>query len=233
MRKWIFSRRFLSPVLSSSSLRWCVGVAGSVLLLTAAVQAAPQVRVEGLFKGAAVLNVDGQQVMLKDGKTGPAGVRLVSATSREAIVEIDGQRHALQLHTAIGGTYRKAETTQVVIRKNDLDQYTVNGSINGQSVQFLVDTGANAVAMNELDARKLGLQYRIDGQESQVVTASGVSKSWTVKLDSVKVGEIQVANVDAVVVQGGFPTQVLLGMSYLNSVRMQEQNSTLMLEKKF
>ena len=109
----------------------------------------------------------------------------------------------------------------------------MNGSINGQSVQFLVDTGANAVAMNELDARKLGLQYRIDGQESQVVTASGVSKSWTVKLDSVKVGEIQVANVDAVVVQGGFPTQVLLGMSYLNSVRMQEQNSTLMLEKKF
>lgn len=198
-----------------------------------AIQAAPQVRVEGLFKGAAVLSIDGQQVMLKDGKTGPGGVRLISATSREAVVEIDGKRHTLQLHTAIGGSYQKAETTQVVIRKNNNDQYMVNGSINGQSVKFLVDTGANTVAMNELEARKLGLQYRIDGKESQVVTASGVSKSWVVKLDAVKVGEIQVPNVEAVVVQGGYPTDVLLGMSYLNYVKLQEQNSTLMLEKKF
>lgn len=197
------------------------------------VQAAPQVRVEGLFKGAAVLNIDGRQVLLKDGKRDESGVRLVSATSRQAVVDIDGQRHTLELHTAIGGEYRKPDTTQVVIRKNDNDQYLVNGSINGQSVKFLVDTGANTVAMNELDARRLGLQYRIDGQETQVVTASGVSKSWRVKLDAVKVGEIQIANVEAVVVEGGYPAQVLLGMSYLNNVKLREQNSTLMLEKKF
>ncbi|HVL00085.1 MAG TPA: TIGR02281 family clan AA aspartic protease [Dongiaceae bacterium] len=213
-----------------------VGAAMSALVslgVSTFVQAAPQVRVEGLFKGAAVLNIDGKQVMLKEGKTDASGVRLISATSREAVVEIDGKRHTMKLHSAIGGTYQQAETTQVVIRKNDNDQYTVNGSINGQSVGFLVDTGANTVAMNEVDAKRLGLQYRLDGKEAQVVTASGVSKSWVVKLDTVKVGEIQVPNVEAVVVQGGYPTQVLLGMSYLNYVKLQEQNSTLMLEKKF
>lgn len=205
---------------------------GLVLSWGGMIQAAPDVRVDGLFKGAAVLTIDGQQVMLRDGKTGPGGVKLISATSRSAVVEIDGKRHDLNLHAAIGGQFQEAEVRQVVIRKNN-DQYKVNGSINGQSVQFLVDTGATSVAMNEMDARRLGLQYRIDGTESQVVTASGVSKSWTVKLDSVKVGEIQVSNVEAVVVQGGFPVDVLLGMTYLNHVKLQEHNSVLMLEKKY
>jgi aspartyl protease family protein len=208
-------------------------LAGVVFMGVGIVQATPDVRVEGLFKGAAVLAIDGQQVMLREGKTGPGGVRLVSATSRSAVIEVDGKRHELTLHAGIGGQFKEAELKQVVIRKNNNDQYLVNGSINGQSVQFLVDTGATTVAMNEMDARRLGLQYRIDGKESQVVTAGGVNKSWVVQLDSVKVGEIQVANVEAVVVQGGFPTQVLLGMTYLNHVKLQEQNSVLMLEKKY
>ena len=213
--------------------KWMRVWAAGVMLACGAVQAAPDVRVEGLFKGAAVLNIDGQQVMLRDGKTGPGGVKLIEATSRSAVVEIDGKRHDMALHTAIGGQFQEAELKQVVIRKNNNDQYLVNGSINGQSVQFLVDTGATSVAMNEMDARRLGLQYRIDGKESQVVTAGGVNNSWVVKLDSVKVGEIQVSNVDAVVVQGGYPAQVLLGMTYLNHVKLQEQNSVLMLEKKY
>lgn len=212
------------------NLSW---LAGSVLLCASIAVAEPGVRVDGLFKGAAVLTIDGQQVMLREGKTGPGNVRLVSATSRAAVIDIDGKRHEMALHTAIGGQFQQPELQQVVIRKNNSDQYMVNGSINGQSVKFLVDTGANTVAMNEMQARSLGLQYRIDGAESQVVTASGVSKSWKVQLDAVKVGEIQVANVDAVVVQGAYPTEVLLGMTYLNHVKLQEQNSVLMLEKKF
>lgn len=210
-----------------------MGIIALALAFGGLVQAAPNVRVDGLFKGAAVLTINGQQVMLRDGKTGPEGVRLISATSRSAVVEIDGKHHDMKLHAAIGGQFKEAEVRQVVIRKNNADQYMVNGSINGQSVQFLVDTGATAVAMNEMDARRLGLQYRIDGTEAQVVTASGVAKSWKVTLDSVKVGEISVSNVEAVVVQGGFPTQVLLGMTYLNHVKLQEQNSVLMLERKY
>lgn len=202
------------------------GVVGHVV-------ADPQVRVEGLFKGAAVLMIDGQQVMLKNGRSHESGVALVDANAKRAIVEIDGQRHELALHTAIGGTYQQAELTQVVIRKNDHNQYRVSGSINGQTVSFLVDTGANTVAMNEMQARNLGLLYKLNGQESQAVTASGVVATWVVTLDSVKVGEISVPNVRAVVIEGGYPQDVLLGMSYLEYVKIQEHNSVLMLEKKF
>ena len=109
----------------------------------------------------------------------------------------------------------------------------MNGSVNGLTVTFLVDTGATTVAMNELEARRLGIQYKLQGKESRVSTASGVAKSWYVKLDTVKVGEIAVNNVGAVVIEGSHPTDVLLGMTYLEYVKLQEHNSILMLEKKF
>lgn len=213
--------------------QWLKTLSGAMGLVLATLAQGADVRVDGLFKGAAVLTINGQQVMLREGMSGPAGVRLISATSRSALVDIDGKRHEMALHAAIGGQFQEAATRQVVIRKSAGDQYLVHGSINGQSVQFLVDTGATTVAMNEAEARRLGLQYRIDGQEGQVVTASGIAKSWRVTLDSVKVGEIEVPNVSAVVVQGGYPVQVLLGMTYLNHVKLQEQNSVLMLERKY
>ena len=212
--------------------KWMLGVALVWGLVGHAV-ADPQVRVEGLFKGAAVLKIDGQQVMMKNGRSHESGVTLVDANAKRAIVEINGQRHELALHTAIGGTYQQAELTQVVIKKNDHNQYRVSGSINGQTVSFLVDTGANTVAMNEIQARNLGLLYKLNGQESQAVTASGVVATWVVTLDSVKVGEISVPNVRAIVIEGGYPQDVLLGMSYLEYVKIQEHNSVLMLEKKF
>ena len=152
---------------------------------------------------------------------------------RKPMEKRDGQRHELALHMAMGGTYQQADVTQVVIRKNDNNQYKVNGSINGQPVHFLVDTGANTVAMNEIQARNLGLLYKMDGQESRAVTASGVVSTWVVTLNAVKVGEINVPNVRAVVIEGAYPQEVLLGMSYLEYVKIQEHNSVLMLEKNF
>ncbi|WP_317621957.1 retropepsin-like aspartic protease family protein [Ketobacter nezhaii] len=205
------------------SLACCAGLAA----------AAADVRVDGLFSGAAVLNINGQQVMLKVGKRHQSGVKLLRANSRNALVEIDGEPHEMVLHMAIGGGYQETNNTQVVIRKNDNNQYKVNGSINSLPVTFLVDTGANTVALNEIQARKLGLQYKLHGQESQVVTASGIARSWGVKLSSVKVGEISVSNVAAVVIEGQFPQDVLLGMTYLEYVKLQEHNSVLLLEKKF
>lgn len=196
-------------------------------------QAEPNVRVEGLFSGAAVLIIDGQQILLKEGKRHDSGVKLVHADSRKAVIEIDGKEHELALHMAIGGAFQEPQSAQVSIRKNDFNQYKVAGSINRLPVTFLVDTGATTVAMNEQHARQLGLQYKLDGTPSQVVTASGVAESWHLVLDTVKVGEISVSNVGAVVVKGDFPQDVLLGMTYLQYVKLSEHNSVLLLEQKF
>ncbi len=195
--------------------------------------AAPAVRVEALFKDAAYLNINGEKALLKQGQAHASGVKLLQANSHQAEVSIDGKRHTMTLHMAIGGNYQPAELVQVIIRKNQFNQYKVAGSINSLPVTFLVDTGANIVAINGGQAKKLGIQYRLYGQPSEVVTASGVVKSWGITLDSIKVGEISVSNVAAVVLEGDFPTDVLLGMSFLEHVKLSEQNSVLHLEKRY
>ncbi|MCY1401515.1 hypothetical protein D3C76_334750 [compost metagenome] len=200
--------------------------------LTAAALAAPQVRVVGLFSGAAVVNIDGQRRLLKVGQSSPEGVQLVSADSRKAVLRIGGVERTFELSREYSDGYAAPQQQSLSIARGVGGHYWVAGSINGQSVQFLVDTGATAVAMNEAQAQRLGLDFRVNGQAMMVNTASGVAKAWRMKLDRVKVGGLEVLGVDAIMMEGGSPADVLLGMSYLNRVGWREDQGMLILESK-
>ena len=69
------------------------------------------------------------------------------------------------------------------------------------------------------------------GTSGQVETASGNVNAWLVTLDSVNVGGIRVDNVRASVVDGDFPATILLGMTFLKHVEMQESNGVLSLSR--
>ncbi|MNE56275.1 hypothetical protein D3C80_1511720 [compost metagenome] len=86
--------------------------------------------------------------------------------------------------------------------------------------------------MNEAQAQRLGLDFRVNGQAMMVNTASGVAKAWRMKLDRVKVGGLEVLGVDTIMMEGGSPADVLLGMSYLNRVGWREDQGMLILESK-
>ena len=200
-------------------------------LLASSVWAAPNVKVEGLFKGAAYVRIDGETLLLRQGQIHESGIQLLQADSKQAVIKFQGKVHHLGLHSAIGGTYQEPEVSQVSVHKNNRNQYIVAGSINGMPVDFLVDTGATVVAMSSREARNLGLQYKVLGTPSKVVTASGVANSWELLLDQVKVGDIRIQGVEASVVEGDHPTEVLLGMSFLQNVRLTESNRVLTMEK--
>ena len=198
------------------------------------VSAAINVQVVGLFPGAAVLKVDGQRKLVKVGETGPGGVQVVSADSRSAVLRVEGVERSYNLSRDYSATSGVASApAQVSIAKGIGGHYWVAGSISGKNVQFLVDTGATAVAMNEGAAKRLGIDYRVQGQPMVVNTASGTAQAWRVKLDSVKIGGIEVLGVEAAVVAGEAPTEVLLGMSFLNRVSWREDQGMLRLEAKY
>ena len=207
----------------------CAGL----LFCSLQVAAEPQVQVVGLFPGAAVLSVDGRRQLVKVGQTGPGGVQVVSADSQGAVLKIDGAQRSYPLsrdYSATSGA--AAQLAQVRIAKGLGGHYWVTGSISGTSVPFLVDTGATSVAMNEGAAKRLGIDYRVKGQPIRVSTASGTAKAWLVKLDSVKIGAITVIGVEAAVVEGDSPTEMLLGMSFLSRVSWREDQGMLLLESK-
>ena len=105
--------------------------------------------------------------------------------------------------------------------------------INGIPVTMLVDTGASTIAMNTAMAQRLGVAFRHVGTKMRVSTANGSAVAWKVKLKSVKVGEVERFNVDAAVIEGAATQEILLGMSFLSTVKMKEENNLLTLEAVF
>ncbi|MFA5679497.1 MAG: TIGR02281 family clan AA aspartic protease [Pseudomonas sp.] len=204
-----------------------------LVLVATTTLGAPRVEVKGLFAGRAVLAVDGRDHLLRAGESSPEGVLLVSSTSREAIVEIDGVRTTLSLSRQIAGSFvAPSEPEQVRIARSPDSHYRVAGTINGKAVMMMVDTGATALAMNARDARQLGIDYR-SGARIRASTAGGMVDSYAVTLARVSVGGIVLHNVRGTVVEGSFPEQILLGNSFLSRVSMSEEAGMLVLRGKF
>ena len=193
---------------------------------------ATQVEVLALFKGAALLKIDGREQLMKAGKTSAEGIVLISATPKEAVLEINGQRQSLRLSQSISGAYEKPAMREYTVPMNGRGQYMTMASINGKIIEVQVDTGANTIALSRQHAERLGIQYR-RGQPSRAATASGVVNSWNIMLDSVDVGGIAVPNVQASVIDANFPLTVLLGMTYLEHVEIRKAGDSLHLKQRY
>jgi aspartyl protease family protein len=207
------------------------------LLLFPWAAAAAQVQVIALTQGKATLVIDGAKPRtLAVGQVSPEGVRLLSASSESAVVEVEGKRRTL----ALGGYYGAAPQGsaergggRVVIPADSQGHFLVTGTINGAAaVRFLVDTGATMVSISVEDARRAGIDY-LAGQRLLTRTASGVASVYRVKLDTLKVGDITLYNVDAAVHASGHLPIGLLGMSFLNRMDMQRDAAALTLIRRF
>lgn len=209
-------------------------LAALIILLNSAVawSETPKIVVVGLFNGQAVLEIDQKQRILKVGKTSPEGVKLISASSEVAVLEIDGVRQEYRLGSHIGTNYTPPVEQPVVSLWPTNGMYKTAGSINGYSVDFLVDTGASAIALNAATARRLGIDF-LKGRVIGVRTASGTERAYQVTLDAVQVGDIKLYNVGGIVIDGLEPQRALLGMTFLGQLEIQHNGERMDLKKKF
>ena len=209
-------------------------IAGLLLLsvcLTAT--AAGRISVLGLFNNKAMVLIDGKQRMLALNQTSPEGVTLISTNGDSATLEIAGRRDVYPLGGQMGTGSGAAKQTSVQIYRNPQGMYMSAGSINGYPVNFLVDTGATTVAMNSIQAKRMGIEFRMNGEPVTVNTASGVEQAYQVKLARVKLGDIELQNIDAVVLDGPSPSEVLLGMSFLGRMEIQNSGQMMQLRRKY
>ena len=215
-------RRVLAMVALAGCTAW--GAAG-----------AQTVSLSGSLGDKAVLIIDGTPRTLTTGQT-VQGVRLLSVTGNDAVVEIKGKRVALSLGGAQVdlGTVRDGRDEsggqQIVLSAGSGGHFVTSGSINGRAVRFLIDTGATFISMSQAEAQNLGLDYR-NGQRSWANTANGPVQVYRVSLASVRLGDVQVYNVDATVVP--MPMEfVLLGNSFLTRFQMKRENEIMTLIKR-
>jgi aspartyl protease family protein len=190
------------------------------------------VKVIALFNNKALLMVNGEQKIVRKGESFN-GIKLISSSSRGALVAFsDGQQKLLNINQSISHGFTVPDKSKVTVYANHSGMFMIQGRINGHKTQFLLDTGATSVAISQTEADRLGLPYE-SSQRKYVSTASEVVPVWNIMLDHVTVGDIRVANVDAVVLEGSQPRTPLLGMSFLQHLKLKRNGSVMTLEQKY
>ncbi|MGN6703891.1 MAG: retropepsin-like aspartic protease family protein [Burkholderiaceae bacterium] len=203
----------------------------AALVAGAACAQAADIAVVGLFPGKAVLIVDGgAPKTYAAGARIADGVKLVAVDPAGATVETRGRRETIPLGSQVGGA-RTSGSETVVLSADERGHFLARGQINGSAVQMLVDTGATLIALPASEATRLGIDYR-KGQMGMVSTANGQAAMYRIKLDTVKVGDIELHQVDALVQETGLPV-TLLGMSFLNRTSMQRDGAQMTLRKRY
>ena len=150
--------------------------------LAAAVE---QIEVQALFGGKAMILIDGNRHTLAAGDISPEGVKLIKSTSKQAVLEVDGKQKTYQLGNTVSLNYAQPEQLEETVYSDDRGMFRSVGTINGRTVEFLLDTGATTVAMNKSQAKRLGVDYRMTGEHVIVSTASDNVRGYRVRLKSV------------------------------------------------
>jgi len=138
---------------------------------------------------------------------------------------LDRQRNPNQ---SLQTQYSEEGVREVVLQRNKFGHYVTSGEINGQAVEFMLDTGATGVAIPAAVARHLGIRR---GQAFPTHTANGVTTSYAARLERVSVGGIELQGVQAAITPGLQSQQILLGMSFLKHIEFTQRGDTLILRQ--
>lgn len=124
--------------------------------------------------------------------------------------------------------WRLGDNANIVTLKRGPDgHYRAEALINNEKVNVLVDTGATGVAISQKVADKLQLKSL---HAVRTITANGVTVSYMVRLDSVKVGGVEARNVSATIAPG-LDGDALLGMSYLGRMDVRLFNNEMTIKQ--
>ncbi|QKV53632.1 retropepsin-like aspartic protease family protein [Comamonas antarctica] len=213
------------------------GVLG--LCLAPASANAQSVALAGILGSKALLVIDGGAPRSLAAGDSLGAVRVLQVGRDDALLDIAGRQQRLQLGAAPVqlGAGRPADAgpsdrrpARLVLYADSQGHFIEQGLINGQSMRYLIDTGASTVAIGRAEADRLGLPY-LQGQSVQMGTANGAVRAWRLRLDSVRIGGLEARGVDAVVTPQPMPF-VLLGNSFLAQFHMTRQDDQMVLEKR-
>ena len=209
--------------------------AAALLALAACVAGAQTVSLNGnMGTRQALLVIDGQPRVVAVGGAA-LGVKLLTLSATQAEVDVAGQRRLLFAGASPGRIASPdapagGNSSEIVLTAGSGGHFTSDGQINGKAVSFLVDTGATAIAIGQADADRIGLSYR-NAPRGFAGTANGRIPVNIVTLSSVRVGDVEVANVEAVVMPSAMP-HILLGNSFLTRFQMKRDNDVMRLTRR-
>ncbi|MEM7357872.1 MAG: TIGR02281 family clan AA aspartic protease [Pseudomonadota bacterium] len=191
-----------------------------------------------LFKDRAMLSINGKRAkIIRVGDT-LDGVKLIESSTKRAIVEVSGKREELTLNSGVvlsGELKTQAPIgaqTSAQLWADSNGFFRANGTVNGRSLEFLVDTGANLVVLSSQQADSLDLEY-LNGVQGYASTASGTAPMYMIEADEISIAGISLNNIRMGVILGNYPRVPLLGMTFLERLDMNRSGNQMILKKRF
>ena len=119
-----------------------------------------------------------------------------------------------------------APGAELVLKRSRNGHYIFPGTINGQQVTFLLDTGATHVAI----PAHLGSQLSLTpGGWAESITANGIAKIRTTRINELAFGPFKLRDLPASLNPGMQDDFILLGMSVLRQLEFTQRGDTLVL----
>ncbi len=231
-------------------------------LLVSSTATALDLNVVGLFPNKALVQIDGGALQTLSVGQKTRDIVLLSVTRDAATFDVQGRRMELGMsparkpsspaapvETPIASNSQPATTINAspariasaanhstavnyaTVPTNDRGHMVADGEVNGMPIRFTVDTGATFITLPAREASRLGIDYK-NGQKVAMETANGELVGYRLKLDTVRIGELAVYGVDAVITENNSLPIALLGMSFLNRVDMKREGTILTLTKR-
>ena len=119
-----------------------------------------------------------------------------------------------------------APGSELVLKRSRSGHYFFPGTINGQPVSFLLDTGATLVSVPAHLTEELKLKA---GAHQKAITANGTVTTRATRLDTLEFGPFDMHDVPASLNPGMGGDHVLLGMSVLKHLEFTQRGDTLIL----
>jgi aspartyl protease family protein len=112
----------------------------------------------------------------------------------------------------------RTQDEEMLLTAREDGHFYVRGTINGESVLFMVDTGATDIVLTMETAARVGFSpdtLRFDGMAD---TANGSVRTAGVRLGELTIGDITLTDMPASVNEGALGTN-LLGMRFLRTLK--------------
>lgn len=191
---------------------------------------ATDIALSGILGSKALLVINGSEPKSVAVGQSVAGVKLISIAGDSVTVMADGKSRQLRVGQHVVAQ-QSGEPPKLVLQADNRGHFFTEALINNVPVKLLVDTGASMISLSASMARQMGLDLS-RGERGLSNTANGTVAVTRVRLDTVRLGSIQLHGVDAVVHQAELPF-ALLGMSVLNRLEMRRDGQSMVLTQRY
>jgi len=204
-----------------------------LLVACALPAAAAEVALIGVIgERAVVIAVDGgEPKTVKLGQTWN-GIKVLAVGKTQATIELEGRERVLSLGQHYRGATPADSRQSATLAADPRGHFFADAMVNDRSLRLMVDTGASVIVLSAADAARAGIDWH-KSRSANVQTVNGPTTGYFVRLEKVRVGGIELRNIEGIIVEQGLGQFGLLGMSFLNRVEMRRDGEKMELIRRF